>query len=53
MGASGDSYCARDINAFTVEKSHLVRREMLCSRFELSTDRFRYKCENSHPEIIA
>lgn len=52
LGASGGSYFGRDINVFTVEKSHLVRREMLCSRSELSTDRFRYKHKNSHPEII-
>lgn len=35
-----------------MEKSYSIRREVLCSRFELSTDRFRNKCENSHPEII-
>lgn len=34
-------------------KSHSIRREVLCSRFESSTDRFRNKCENSHPEIIS
>lgn len=43
LGACGDSSFGRDISVFTVEKNHSVGREELCSRFELSTDRFRNK----------
>lgn len=51
LGAPGDSSVGRDIDVVTVEKNHGVRREVLRSGFESSTDRFRNKCENSHPEI--
>ena len=52
LGTSRDSNFGRDINIFTVEEGQGIRREVLCSRFELSTDRFRKKNDNSHPEII-
>lgn len=41
----------RDITVFPVEKGQEIIREVLCSRYELSTDRFRNKYETSHPEI--